>query len=129
MTHPAQVLALSDLATEGSWEQLHLEEQAHLGYRRLTGWDNPEMPAGLGIVAARRAFTRGRPLPAGGVLLGIELDSRSAPPEDGEYEFQVDAAVREDSSGRTLVRVCTRLRRPGGGDVADVTFVLRWPDV
>jgi hypothetical protein len=129
VTHPAQALALSDLATAGAWEQLHLEEEANLGYRRLTGWDGPEMPAGLGIVAARRAFTRGRRLPPGGVLLGIELDSRSAPPEDGEYEFQVDAGVRKDSAGHTLVRVCTRLRRPGGGDIADVTFLLRWPDV
>lgn len=124
----AQVLELSDLATNGAWEQLHVDEQTHLGYRRLTGWDGSDMPAGLGIVAARRAFTRGRPLPPGGVLLGIELDSRSAPPEDGEYEFQVDTGVRKDSSGRTLVRVCTRLRRAGGDDVADVTFVLRWPD-
>lgn len=128
MTPSGQILMLSDLATDGTWQELHLEQHDHHEYRRLTGWDGPEMPAGLAIVAARRAFTQGRPLPPGGVLLGIELDSRSAPPEDGEYEFQVATDMREDSSGRMLVRVCTRLRRPGGGDVADVAFVLRWPD-
>jgi hypothetical protein len=122
------VLDLSDLPRDGRWEPLHLGEQDHAGYRELTGWDGAAMPAGLGMLAARLAFTRGRPLPPGGVLLGIDLDSRSAPPTDGNYEFSVDTETGEDSSGRTLVRVRTRLRRPRDRDVAEVTFVLRWPD-
>jgi hypothetical protein len=124
----ADVLGLADLPTDGRWEPLHLGEDRHSAYRDLTGWDGAAMPAGVGILVARLAFTRGRPLPAGGVLLGIDLISQSAPPADGDYEFSVDTQTDRDRSGRTLVRVRTLLRRPGGRDVAEVTFVLRWPD-
>ena len=128
MTAPAPVLALSELTAQHDWEPLRLPAHVHDDYRELTGWDRPELPAGLGVVVARRAFTRGRPLPPGGVLLGIEFDNHGVPPADGAYEFKVSTDVSRDSAGRTLARVSTRLRRPRGERVADVTFVLRWPD-
>jgi hypothetical protein len=127
MSQPSSALELADLPTSG-WEPLDIGEQLDADYRTCTGWDGAEIPAGLCIVVARLAFTRGgRPLPPGGVLLEIDVTTHSTPPADGRYEFLTRTAVTPHHSGRSLLHAEIRLREPDGPEVADVTFVIRWP--
>lgn len=128
MTQPPTALRLSELPTHGAWEELDAGAQLEIGYRAVTDWKGGSASAGLSIVVARLAFTRGgRPLPPGGVLLGIDLVSYSSPPNDGRFEYLVTTEVIPHRSGKPPLRASTRLRVPEGRHVADVTFAIRWP--
>ncbi len=121
-------LQLDELTTDSAW--LPFEPDV-AGYREATGWDGDDAPPGLAVALARLAFTRGRPLPPGGVLLGIDVDVADPLPEHGPWSFRVDTSRRRTSSGQVVVRISTRVDRfprdPSSRD-ARVTFVLRWPD-
>lgn len=121
-------LQLDELTTDGGWLPFEPDTAA---YRQATGWDGAGAPPGLAVALARLAFTRGRPLPPGGVLLGIDVDVTDPLPEQGPWSFRVDATQRRTASGHLVVRIATRVDRfPRDPSVRDarVTFILRWPD-
>lgn len=125
MSEVSTVLKLVDIPTVG-WEPLDVGHQLAADYRAVGGWDGAEAPAGLSIVVARLAFTRGgRPIPPGGVLLGIDMVAYCAPPSGGRYEFMASTTITSRHSVRPLVDVVIRLRVPAGRDVAEVAFSLR----
>ena len=128
MSDVANVLRIEDLSTGGRWELLEAGFDLDTNYRDVTGWDDPDPSAGLCLVAARLAFTRGRPLPPGGVLLEIAIDSYRSPPQDGRFEYRVGSEVTPHRSGLPIVRIVTTLRLPGGAHVAEVSYVIRWPN-
>ncbi len=128
MTEVLTVLKISEIATNGEWKTLDVGRQLEACYRSTTEWKGTGSSAGLSIVVARRAFTRDRRLPAGGVLLGIDLRSVSPPPSDGRYEFLIDTDVAPHRSGKSLVRVLTQLRISEGKPVAGVMFAILWPN-
>ena len=122
-----EVLTLAELETGGAWESFELDNGLPDAYAAATGRAAGGEAVGWSVVAARIALTRGgRPLPPGGVLLGIDLLSLSLPPRDGHLEFSIDTEVTPHRSGRPLVRAQVRLRTPEGRHVADVTFAIRW---
>lgn len=123
----ATALSIADLTTAGRWEQVDLTGEFVADYRSLTGGTGPEPPIGMSIVWARRGFTRLRPLPPGGVLLGIELDSLRVPPVGGPIECRVEHEVSTHRSGHLFVRIVTDLRDGSGSIFARVVFVVRWP--
>ena len=127
MNDVSTVLRIEDLSTGGQWELLEAGPDLDADYRDVTGWDHPDPSAGLCLVAARLAFTRGRPMPPGGVLLGIDIDPYRSPPQDGRFEYRVDSEVTPHRSGLPMVRIVTTLRLPEGAHVAEVAYAIRWP--
>jgi hypothetical protein len=97
-------------------------------YRELTG-SRAKWPAGLAVVAARRAFTRDLPLPPGGVLLSIDVRYGDGWLFEGDMQFRCDTEERLDSRGRCIEGVNVYLRSGDTTDVlAKVHFALRWPE-
>lgn len=127
MNATAAPLHIADLSTANQWIGFDIDSDLDMRYRGVTGWDGDDSAAGMSIVAARRAFTRGRPLPPGGVLLGIELDSHDTLPADGHCEFRVETDVTRHRSGFPFVQIVTTLRVPDGKEFAEVVYVIRWP--
>lgn len=122
----ASVLTPADIPTRGAWRRVPAIQTAR--YRALSGGTTAADPAGLAVVAARRAFTRSRPLPPGGVLLTIETTFfREFCPDEG-LEFRCSVDERIDRGGRMIIGVNVELRAPGAGCAALVRFVMLWPD-
>lgn len=125
----AAVLSLGDLDTGGAWVPMETEPELMTEYAAATGWPAGRRATGWSIVVGRLALTRGgRPLPPGGVLLGINLRSCAPPPTDGRWEFRVDTTVAPHRSGRPILTATVALRSGDGSEVAEVTFVLQWPE-
>lgn len=122
-----EVLRIEDLDSGGRW----LPFQAPIGlepaYRRATGWQGAEPPRGLAAVVGRLAYSAGRPMPPGGVLVEMSLLHRGPVPANGSYQVRVDHEVLGERAGRRRVRVVTSLRRADGAPVADAAFLLDWP--
>lgn len=117
---------MAELSTHGSWRAAPRAAPDLDEYRRLAATSAP-MPAGAAIVAARRAFTRGEPLPPGGILLGIDVELGGWEPS-GDTEYRCDVVERAGSGGRVDVRVSVELRsRAGEQHPSVVAFALRWP--
>ena len=129
MSIVAQQLSIADIDTGGSWHPLDAGADLLTAYCAATGWTSDLPAVGCSIIAARLALTRGgRPLPPGGVLLGIEIRSRSLPPSDARFEYRTTTEVTRSRSGHLLVRACVQLRVAAPGrDVAEVAFTIRWP--
>lgn len=127
MSVTAAPLQIADLSTANQWIVFDIDSDLEVRYRGVTGWDGDYSAAGMSIVAARRAFTRGRRLPPGGVLLGIELDSLDTLPADGHCEFRVETDVTQHRSGFLFVQIVTTLRVPNGKEFAEVVYLIRWP--
>lgn len=122
------VLGLADISTDGAWLPVATGPDLAAGYHGATGRQGDGAAVGWSVVAARLALTRGgRPLPPGGVLLGMGLRSRSLPPHDGRFAFRTTTEIGTHRSGRPLLRAEVRLRTPAGRDVAEVTFTILWP--
>jgi hypothetical protein len=118
--------SMAELSTHGSWRAAPSAVPDVDEYRRLTGATAP-MPAGATIVAARRAFTRGEPLPPGGVLLGIDVELGGWEPS-ADTEYRCDVVERERTGGRIDVLVSVELRsRAAEHHPSAVSFSLRWP--
>ena len=128
MTTVLTAMKISEIATNSEWKTLDVGRHLEACYRSTTEWEGTGSSAGLSIIVARHAFTRGRRLPPGGVLLGIDLRSVSPPPSDGRYEFLIDTEVAPHRSGKSLVRVLTQLRNTKGKLVARVMFAILWPN-
>lgn len=121
-------LCRSGISTHGEWLPTSMPGLSIDAYRELTG-SHARWPAGLAIVAARRAFTRDLPLPPGGVLLSIDLRYGGRWFFTEEMQFQCDAEERLDSHGRCIVRVNVHLRSGVTAEVlAEVSFTVRWPE-
>jgi hypothetical protein len=121
-------LGIAEIDTAGAWERVEVGPGLPTAYAGATRRSADDEAVGWSVVAARLALTRGgRPLPPGGVLLGIDLVSHSLPPRDGRLEFCTRTDVTPHRSGRPLVRAHVRLRTPEGRDVAEVAFSIRWP--
>ncbi|MDZ5446361.1 hypothetical protein U2F26_27110 [Micromonospora sp. 4G57] len=121
-------LDVDDVSTGGEWVTLAVPPDLDQAYRAVTGWGAPEPPVGLGTVVARLAWTRGRPMPPGGVLVEMTLRRLDIPPADNHWLARVDTDVVGVRDGRRRVRVTTQLRAAADGrDVADVDFLLDWP--
>lgn len=125
MTH--QTLSRAEISTENAWTAVPGAAAEIERYRQLTGAD-AELPAGLAVALSRRAFSRGQPLPPGGVMLGIDVaigdwDARAG------TEFRCGTRERTDSAGRVIVTIDVELRSPAGsGRSTTVAFVIRWPE-
>ena len=126
------VLTRAELSTQGAWLPVPGDAPKLATYRELTGGQADDAkasaPIGFAVVAARRALTRDRPLPAGGVLLGIEAAPGSwagrAP-----AEFRCTTTERTDSKGRRIVTARVELRsQRRRGWPTHVEFALRWPE-
>ena len=120
-------LRIDELSTEDRWLTLDVDAGLEGRYRDVSGWGGEAPASGLSIVLARLAFTRGRPLPPGGVLLEIELDSHATAPSSGRCDFRVGAQVTHHRSGHRFVRILTSLRFPDGKCFAEVVYLIRWP--
>ncbi|GAA1422518.1 hypothetical protein GCM10009640_15380 [Agrococcus citreus] len=117
--------SVAELSTHGSWRAAPRAAPDLDEYRRLAA-TAARVPAGATIVAARRAFTRGEPLPPGGVLLGIDVEPGSWEPS-GDTEYRCDVSERPRSGGRVDVRVSVELRsRADEAHPSVVAFALRW---
>lgn len=128
MSKVSETLRIADIATGGAWLPLLVDADLPARYAAATGQATQRPAVGWSIVVGRLALTRGgRPLPPGGVLLGITLTSYRPPPVDGRWEFSATTAVTPHRSGRPIVTAEIVLRRPGGPMVACVSFVLLWP--
>lgn len=122
----AATLSRAEISTQGAW--LTAPETASLlaDYRALTGTGLAE-PAGAAVVVARRAFTRGKQLPTGGVLLGMDVVLGSWEGAGGA-QFRCGTAERVDSRGRVIVTVNVELRAPRRTSAPTrISFSLRWP--
>jgi hypothetical protein len=119
-------LRIEDLDT-GGWRSFQAPADLEAAYRASTGWRRAERPRGLAAVVARLAYTAGRPMPPGGVLVEMTQRDLGQLPADGRYVVQVTSALLGERAGRRRVRVTTALRTPEGAAVADVTFLLDWP--
>lgn len=128
MSAVRDVLRLPEISTDGGWEPVETGPGLAAAYCGATGWPGDEAAVGWSVVAARLALTRGgRPLPPGGVLLGITLRSHSLPPHDGRFEFRTTTETGTHRSGRPLLTAGVNLRTPAGRDVAEVVFTILWP--
>lgn len=142
MTHAP--LRIADLDTHGSWVDVAVPDTVERDYRAVTGFSGRQPPAGLASVVARLAYTRGRPMPPGGVLREISQRSAGPPPADGRWQARISSALLGERSGRRRVAVIVALRgAPGGAPsraasaatgpadahalVASVRFLLDWP--
>jgi hypothetical protein len=122
------VLRLADLDTDGRWGEVAAGPDLEQRYRAVTGWRGATAPVGLASVIGRLAYTRGRPMPPGGVLREIGQRTVGTPPADGRWQARVAHTVLGERSGRRRVAVTTDLRCTATGrDVATVRFVLDWP--
>lgn len=122
-----ETLRLEDLDTAGGWVTFRAPERLERAYRAATGWTGSEAPRGLASVVGRLAYTAGRPMPPGGILVEMRLQSRGEPPADGTYEARIGHRVLGERDGRRRVWVAVELRRPDGARVADVAYLLDWP--
>ena len=127
MTTVSTPLRIDELTTHDRWLKLVPDPDIENRYRDVTGWGGSAVPTGMSIILARLAFTRGRALPPGGVLLGIELDAHACPPADGRCEFRVTTDVTLRRSGHRFVKIVTSLRRPAKSEFAEVAYLIRWP--
>jgi hypothetical protein len=123
-------LRLEELSTDGAWLPLEVDAEFAPAYAAVTGRSEGRPAAGWSIVVARLGLTRGgRPFPPGGVLLGITLTSLAAAPADGRWEYRTETAVAAHPSGRPTLTATVALRAADdGGSVAEVGFLLRWPE-
>ena len=121
-------LTLGEIDTAGTWRQAPPVTGLARTYRDLTGATEETDAGGLAVVWGRRMFSRGRPLPPGGVLLGIEVELVADVPRNGPEEFWVDVAVRRRAGSRPVVTIMTRLRRAQAEPFAEVAFVMLWPE-
>lgn len=123
-------LRLEDLSTAGRWLPLALDPGFATAYATATGWPQRRAAAGWSVVAARIGLTRGgRAFPPGGVLLGLTVTCLGSPPEDGRWEYHTATTVSPTRSGRRRLTATVSLRAAGSGAaVAEVTFVLLWPE-
>lgn len=119
-------LRIEDLDS-GGWQPFTAPDDLEPAYRACTGWAGAETPRGLAAVVGRLAYTAGRPMPPGGVLLEMTQRDRGRLPDDGRYVVRVSSEVLGERAGRRRVRITTELALPGGDPVADVTFLLDWP--
>lgn len=117
-------LELDELATDG-WVPLEMDPGVAQDHARLAQRDG--VGAGVVVPWARLAFTGGRPLPSGGVLLSISVDLHDkVPSRPTARRTQVD--VRERGSGRpAIVTVTTGLGANDAAPFCAVVFVLMWP--
>ncbi|MDQ0614270.1 hypothetical protein QF046_001911 [Microbacterium sp. W4I4] len=114
----------AELSTDGAWVRDDPVDVAE--YARLLRTDAPK-PAGLAIAQARRAFARGRSLPPGGVLLGIDSAAGDGWQPGGTTEHRCDVRTRTDRAGRAVVTFDVDLRTPGvDASPSRVRFVIRW---
>lgn len=121
----AAARSMAELSTRGSWRAAPRAAPDLEEYRRLTA-STVSAPAGATIVAARRAFTRGEPLPQGGILLGIDVDLGGWEPS-GDTEYRCDVVEQARSGGGVDVRVSVKLRsRAAAMHPSTVSFALRW---
>lgn len=124
------VLALADIATGAEWMPVHADSGVLTAYEALLGVSPGEVPAGIVIVWARRAFSRGRSLPAGGVLLAVDVELIDPPPlPSGPDTCMIGVEVRHREGGRPVVTIVVALRAGPGGPFARVSFVLLWPEL
>lgn len=119
-------LRIEHLDTEG-WRPYQAPRDLEAAYRASTGWTGADRPRGLAAVVARLAYTAGRSMPPGGVLVEMTQRDLGPLPADGEYAVQVSSEILGERAGRRRVRVATSLRGAGGVPVADVDFLLDWP--
>lgn len=119
-------LRLEDLDS-GGWRPFTAPPELEVDYRAVTGWSGAEIPQGLAAVVGRLAYTAGRPMPPGGVLVEMSLHSQGPLPRDGRYEVRTGHDVIGERKGRRRVRVTASLRRPDGMPVAETGFLLDWP--
>lgn len=122
-----EVLQVEDLDTAGRWLPCETPPGLEVAYREATGWQGQDPPRGLAAVVGRLAYTAGRPMPPGGVLVEMSLANQGPLPQDGRYEVRVAHEVLGERDGRRRVRVTTSLRRPDGQPVAEAGFLLDWP--
>ena len=127
----AAPLRLEELSTDGAWLPLELDPDFAAAYARATDRPDNRPVAGWSIVVARLGLTRGgRPLPPGGVLLGITLTSLAVPPTDGGWEYSTHTTVSPHRSGHPTLTATVSLRAAASATpIAEVTFGLRWPEV
>lgn len=116
-----------DVDSGGQWRPFTAPPALERDYRAVTGWSRAEVPRGLAAAVGRLAYTAGRPMPPGGVLLEMSLRSHGPLPEDGRYEVRTASELVGERDGRRRVRVTASLRRPDGAPVADAGFLLDWP--
>lgn len=122
-----RALHVDDLDTGGRWLPYQVPDRLEAAYRAATGWAGPTPPRGMVAVVARLAYTAGRPMPPGGVLVEMSLRNLGPVPSDGRYGVRLDHEVLGERQGRRRVRVNTSLRTPAGADVAEAGFLLDWP--
>jgi hypothetical protein len=122
-----ETLRLEDLDTFGDWVAFESPAGLERAYRDATGWEGPEAPRGLASVVGRLAYTAGRSMPPGGVLVEMTLRDLGALPEDGRYDVRLSHEVLGERAGRRRVRVAVNLRRADGAPVADAGYLLDWP--
>jgi hypothetical protein len=122
-----RALRVADLDSHGEWLPVAVGPELEQAYREVTGWRQVEPPCGLAAVVARRAYTRGRPMPPGGVLRETSQTNLGPPPAHGRYQVRVSADIAGERSGRRRVNVGADVRTADGEPVARVGFVLDWP--
>lgn len=117
-----------DISTDGRWQPVEFEEASiEATYRSLVGTRQDGTPLGLLVPIARKAFARGRPLPAGGVLLGIDVTPGASPPRTVRLEYRASTRERRDRQNRLVLTIAVDLRATDIGHVGTVSFTLRWP--
>jgi hypothetical protein len=122
-----ETLRLEDLDTADGWVTFHAPEDLERAYREATGWTGSQAPRGLASVIGRLAYTAGRPMPPGGILVEMRLLTRGGLPVDGIYEVRIGHQVLGERAGRRRVWVVVELRRTDGAPVADAGYLLDWP--
>lgn len=120
------VLRLEDVDS-GGWRAFTAPPELERDYRAVTGWSRAEVPQGIAAVVGRLAYTAGRPMPPGGVLVEMSLHHQGTLPRDGRYEIRTVYDVLGERKGRRRVRVTASLRRVDGNPVAEAGFLLDWP--
>lgn len=124
----SSVLHPHDIPTGERWAPVELDGSwARDSYRSLLGGQPDMMPPGLVVPIARRAFSRGRALPPGGVLLGIDVAPVASLGSPLGLEYRATTSQRHDRHGRLLLTVAVELRAAGQDSVSTVCFMLRWP--
>lgn len=123
------VLTLAEVGTGGAWASAQIDPGLIPTYETLLGTSRGDVPAGVVVVWARRAFSRGRPLPPGGVLLGIDVELGDGALPLGPDGFMVQVDVRRRDRGRPVVTIRVALRTNAHEPFARVSFVLLWPDM
>lgn len=120
-------LRVEDIDTAGQWVPFEAPAGLERTYREATGWSAERPPRGLAAVVGRLAYTAGRQMPPGGVLVEMSLRNRGDLPADGRYEVRLSHEVLGERAGRRRVRITAALRRVDGTAVADAGFLLDWP--